>query len=72
MTRTHPPLDPELATVLAAVHEHLSPSITSEDIEAPRTNPVFAVTDEALRRYRTVDLRSCSVPGPLGAPGVSQ
>jgi hypothetical protein len=72
MTRTHPPLDPELATVLAAIPKHLSPGITSEDIEAPRINPMYAVTDEALRRNGTVDLRNCPVPRPPGAPGVSQ
>jgi acetyl esterase/lipase len=71
MKTTHPPLDPELAAVLTAVHEHLSPSITPEDIEALRASPMFAVADEDLRRNGTVDLRNLSVPGPAGSPDIS-
>ena len=62
MKTTHPMLDPELAAVLAAVHEHLSPSITPGDIEALRASPMFAVADEDLRRNGAVDLRNLSVP----------
>jgi len=71
MTTRHPPFDPELAAVLTAVHQHLSPSITFADIEALRANSLFAVADEDLRRNGTVDLRNFSVPGPPGAPEVS-
>lgn len=71
MPRTHPPLDPELAAVLTVVHEHLSPTITAEDIEELRTNPMFAVPDEDLTRNGTVRLEDLSVPGPAGAPEIS-
>lgn len=71
MTRTHPPIDPELAAVLKVVHEHLSPTITAEDIEGLRANPMFAVPDEALTRNGTVQLQNLSVPGPSGAPEIS-
>ena len=50
MTRTHPPFDPELAAVLAVVHEHLSPSITAQDIEELRAGPMFAAAGEDLTR----------------------
>ncbi|MFD8089363.1 hypothetical protein [Streptomyces malaysiensis] len=69
--RTHPPLDPELAAVLAVVHDHLSPTITAEDIEDLRANPMFAVPDEALTRNGTVHLQNLSAPGPPGAPDIS-
>ncbi|WP_269855982.1 alpha/beta hydrolase [Streptomyces sp. RPT161] len=71
MARTHPPLDPELAAVLRVVHEHLSPTITAEDIEELRANPIFAVPDELLTRNGTLQLQNLSVPGPAGAPEVS-
>ncbi len=71
MKTSHPPLDPELAAVLTAVHEHLSPSITPGDIEALRASPMFAVADEDLRRNGTVDLRNLFVPGPAGSPDIS-
>lgn len=71
MARTHPPIDPELAPVLKAVHEHLSPTITAEDIQGLRANPMFAVPDEALTRNGTVQLQNLSVPGPSGAPEIS-
>jgi hypothetical protein len=64
MTRTHPPLDPELAAALTVVHEQLSPSVTPEDIEALRANPMLAVADEDLRRNGTRPLRNRS-PGLL-------
>jgi acetyl esterase/lipase len=71
MTGTHPPLDPELAAVLSVVHEHLSPTITAEDIEGLRAHPMFAVRDEDLTRDGTVHLQNLSVPGPSGAPEIS-
>ncbi|GAA2334959.1 alpha/beta hydrolase [Streptomyces violaceusniger] len=71
MSRTHPPLDPELAAVLAVVHDHVSPTITAEDIEDLRANPMFAVPDEALTRNGTVHSQNLSVPGPPGAPDIS-
>ncbi|GLV76240.1 alpha/beta hydrolase [Streptomyces hygroscopicus] len=71
MPRTHPPLDPELAAALTVVHRHLSPTITAEDIEELRVNPLFAVPDEDLTRDGTIHLRNRSVPGPAGASEVS-
>ncbi|WP_037569147.1 alpha/beta hydrolase [Phaeacidiphilus oryzae] len=71
MPRTHPPIDPELAEVLTVVHQHLPPTITAEDIEGLRANPVFAVPDEALTRDGTVQLENLSAPGPSGAPEIS-
>ncbi|MFE4371870.1 alpha/beta hydrolase [Streptomyces sp. NPDC056835] len=71
MTRTHPPLDPELTAVLTFVHEHLSPSITAEDIEELRANSMFAVADEDLTRNGTVELQNFSISGPPGAPKIS-
>ncbi|CAM5680172.1 alpha/beta hydrolase [Streptomyces griseorubiginosus] len=71
MPRTHPPLDPQLAAVLAVVHDHLSPTITADDIEELRANPMFAVPDEVLTRHGTVHLQNLSVPGPPGAPDIS-
>lgn len=53
------------------MHEQLSPSVTPEDIEALRANPMLAVADEDLRRNGTVDLQNFSVPGPSGAPEIS-
>lgn len=69
MTRTHPPFDPELTAVLALVHEHLSPSITAQDIEELRAG-MFAATDEDLTRNGTVELQNLSIPGPAGAPEI--
>jgi acetyl esterase/lipase len=71
VTRTHPPLDPELTAVLTVVHEHLSPSIAAEDIEELRANPMFAVADEDLTRNGTVELQNFSISGPPGAPKIS-
>ncbi|MCE0767729.1 alpha/beta hydrolase [Pseudonocardia kujensis] len=70
MTSTHPRIDPELAPVLSAVHQQLSPTIAPEDIEALRANPVFSVADDVLRRDGTIDLEHLSVPGPPGAPQI--
>ncbi|MFC9219940.1 alpha/beta hydrolase [Streptomyces hygroscopicus] len=67
---THPPIDPELAPVLAVVQQHVSPTVTPGDIGALRANPAFAVLDEELTRDGTVELREFSAPGPAGAPEV--
>ncbi len=71
MTRSHPPLDPELAAVLPTVHQVLPPGIAPDDIAALRAHPMFTIADESLRRNETVELANLSVPGPLGAPDIS-
>ncbi|MFF5443221.1 hypothetical protein [Streptomyces achromogenes] len=65
---THPPIDPELAPVLAVVQQHVSPTITPGDIGALRANPAFAVLDEELTRDGTVELREFSARGPQAPP----
>ncbi|MET8560949.1 alpha/beta hydrolase [Streptomyces flaveolus] len=67
---THPPFDPELAAVLAVVHQQVSPTITAEDIGKLRADPMFEVSDEALTRDGTVELREFSAPGPADSPRV--
>lgn len=71
MTKTHPPFDPELAAVLAVVNQHLSPTVTPDDIGKLRANPMFAVSDEELTRGGNVELREISAQGLADNPEVS-
>jgi acetyl esterase/lipase len=66
----HPPLDPELDTVLKLVHEVLPATITPDDIAALRANPLFHVDDEILSRGGTVELHETTAPGLRGGPEV--
>jgi acetyl esterase/lipase len=72
-TRTHPPFDPELAAVLAAMPPEMFGSFTIDDI-APRREIIRAtlnVPDETLRRGGAIELEDRQVPGPAGAPDIA-
>jgi acetyl esterase/lipase len=66
----HPPLDPELAVVLAAVHEQLSPTITAQDIEGLRAGMFAADASEDLTRGGTVDVQNLTIPGTPDGPEI--
>jgi acetyl esterase/lipase len=66
----HPPFDPELSAVLAALSDDLEPRLTLEGIPARRAQRVLP-SDEELRRGGAVELEERQVPGPAGAPDLS-
>jgi acetyl esterase/lipase len=68
-----PPFDPELAAVLAAMADEVSPSLTLEMIPEVRAARAAMprLTDEELRRDGAFDIEERAVPGPAGAPDVS-
>ena len=70
---THPPFDPELSAVLAALPAELQEPMTIEDIPARREQltQLLPVGDDALRRDGAVELEERQIPGPGGAPDLS-
>jgi acetyl esterase/lipase len=69
----HPPFDPELAAVLAAMPADLQQPLQADAIPLLREQltGLIPVADEALRRGGAVELEERQVPGPPGAPDVS-
>jgi len=68
----HPPIDPELAAVLAQIGELLPGSVTAEMIPAIRAARAdLRVSDDDLRRDGAVEFAERAIPGPPGAPDVS-
>jgi acetyl esterase/lipase len=72
-TSTHPPIDPELRAVLAAMPADERHLLRLEDIPALREKEalLLAAVDDALRRGGAVELEECQIPGPAGAPDLS-
>jgi acetyl esterase/lipase len=72
-TRTHPPFDPELAAVLAALPAEMGEPLRLETIaeHRPQIAAMLAVPDEALRRDGAVEIEERPVPGPAGEPDIS-
>jgi len=70
---THPPFDPELSAVLAALPADLQEPMTIEDIPARREQltQLLPADDDALRREGSVELSERQIPGPGGAPDLS-
>ena len=70
---THPPFDPELSAVLAALPAELQEPMTIEDIPARREQleQFLPADDDALRRDGAVELEERQIPGPGGAPDLS-
>src|SRR5215469_6424186 len=70
---THPPFDPELSAVLAALPAELQEPMTIEDIPARREQltQLLPADDDALRREGAVELEERQIPGPDGAPDLS-
>ena len=70
---THPPFDPELSAVLAALPAELQQPMTIEDIPARREQltQLLPADDDALRREGSVELSERQIPGPGGAPDLS-
>lgn len=71
VTRTHPPFDPELSAVLAALPAGMNRPLNLDTVAADRSWAVGAVPDELLRRDGAVDVEERRVPGPHGAPDIS-
>jgi hypothetical protein len=67
---THPPIDPELGAVLAAMPADERHLLRLEDIPALREKEalLLAAVDDALRRGGAVELEERQIPGPAGAP----
>jgi acetyl esterase/lipase len=70
---THPPFDPELSAVLAAMPAAMQRPLRIEDIPAWREQlaQLLPVSDEALRLGGAVELEERQIPGPAGAPDLS-
>jgi len=70
---THPPFDPELSAVLAALPAELQQPMTIEDIPARREQleQFLPADDDALRREGAVELEERQIPGPDGAADLS-
>ena len=68
-----PPFDPELAAVLAALGDQMSPSLTAEMIPAVRDarRATSVVTDDELRRGGAFEFEERTVPGPAGEPDIA-
>jgi acetyl esterase/lipase len=67
---THPPFDPELSAVLAALPAEMQQSMSIEDIPAWREQlaQLLPADDDALRREGAVELEERQIPGPKGGP----
>jgi acetyl esterase/lipase len=70
---THPPFDPELSAVLAAMPAGLRQPLRIEDIPAKREQlaQLLPAADDSLRRDGAVELEDRQIPGPAGAPDLS-
>src|SRR5690242_20006285 len=73
VARTHPPFDPELAAVLAAMPAEMFGPIVLAEVPARREviRAQLAVPDETLRRGGAIELEERTVPGPPGEPDIS-
>ncbi len=69
----HPPFDPELSAVLAAMPAAMQRPLRIEDIPAWREQlaQLLPVSDQALRLGGAVELEERQIPGPAGAPDLS-
>jgi acetyl esterase/lipase len=69
---TRPPLDPELAAVLAALPPEAQKPLYAEDIPVHRgATALMQPDDQALSRGGAVSLEERQIPGPEGAPELS-
>jgi acetyl esterase/lipase len=68
----HPPIDPELAAVLADLGPDASDPLLMAEIPAAReARKPLRLTDDDLRRDGTIEFTELTVPGPEGAPDIS-
>jgi acetyl esterase/lipase len=70
---THPPIDPELRAVLAAMTASQRHLRHVDEIPAQREeqSQMLAGIDDLLRRDGAVELEERQIPGPAGAPDLS-
>ena len=73
VARTHPPFDPELAAVLAALPGDMNAPIVISEIPARREfiRGMLTVSDDVLRRDGAIEFEERQVPGPAGEPDIS-
>jgi acetyl esterase/lipase len=69
----HPPIDPELAAVLATMPEAMRQPLTMDNIVVKRQELLERTSpdDDTLRRGGAVELEERQIPGPAGAPGLT-
>jgi acetyl esterase/lipase len=69
----HPPIDPELAAVLATMPEAMRQPLTMDNIVIKRRELLerSSPDDDTLRRGGAVELEERQIPGPGGAPGLT-
>jgi acetyl esterase/lipase len=69
----HPPFDPELAAVLAALPLDFGNPLSLDDIAVRREQlgALLSVDDETLRQAGAVAYEERTVPGPVGDPDIS-
>jgi acetyl esterase/lipase len=67
---SHPPIDPELAAVLATMPEAMRQPLTMDNIGVKRQELLERTSpdDDTLRRGGAVELEERQIPGPAGAP----
>src|SRR3984957_5115498 len=69
---SHPPIDAELAAVLAEFGPDASDPLLMDEIPAAREARVpLRLTDDDLRRDGAIEFTELTVPGPDGAPDIS-
>lgn len=69
---SHPPIDAELAVVLAELGPDASDPLRPEEIPAAReARKPLRLTDDDLRRDGAIEFTELTVPGPEGAPDIS-
>jgi hypothetical protein len=66
----HPPIDPELAAVLATMPEAMRQPLTMGNLGVKRQELLERTSpdDGTLRRGGAVELEERQIPGPAGAP----
>jgi acetyl esterase/lipase len=69
---SHPPIDAELAAVLAEFGPDASDPLLMDEIPAAREARVpLRLTDDDLRRDGAIEFRELTAPGPASAPDIS-
>ena len=69
---SHPPIDAELAVVLAELGPDASDPLRPEEIPAAReARKPLRLTDDDLRRDGAIEFTELTGPGPEGAPDIS-
>lgn len=70
---SHPPIDPELAAVLATMPDTMRQPLTTANMAVKRQELLdrSSPDDDTLRRGGAVELSERQVPGPVGAPDLT-